>query len=135
MNKKIIHIGLTLLYLIVLVKLPTYAHYCGETLVSISNCGEEDQCCDESKTKDTASFEASCCSDVELPNLIDYNYGFDQIGVKTFAQSIATNNYFNFKFDLEVATSLILKKLEYYNNFCPPTLVLYQLFNQYIIYY
>lgn len=131
LKKRLLHTSFLLLYTLVLLQLPSYAHFCGDVRV------EENCCADENGEKhtDTASIEASCCTDVLLPGVADEehktlqdNNEVNEPGFAVRSQSI--NPYIN-----SIFKGKTLSLLAYYHHFSPPTRVLHKLYKQFVVYH
>jgi hypothetical protein len=131
LKKKIVHTGFLLLYFLVMLHLPSYAHFCGEVRV------EENCCADEKHNNENSelAFNANCCSDIALPTTADREHQASQeinwsYGNYFSIQNTAFVSYQSFSFSEKT-----LSLLEYYHHFSPPVQSLHKLYNQYIVYH
>lgn len=132
MKKQVLNTGFLLLYFLVMLQLPSYAHFCDDVRVE-ENCCEDD--IDQHTPQNFPVLEASCCSDVQLPNAADSQHQANQE-----IDWIAGTSYLAYTIDsIVVCKSVQSNKtfalLEYYNNFSPPVKELHKLYNQYIVYH
>mgnify|MGYP005988497391 FL=1 len=114
-----------------MLKLPSYAHFCGDVRVEENCCADEF----EGDSNNTTSIEASCCSDIELPNTADKVHQAIQEINWTNQHNVLVPNSNSLTISKVVFNSKTLSLLEYYHHFSPPVQSLHKLYNQYIVYH
>jgi hypothetical protein len=131
LKKQLLNISFLLLYTLVLLQLPSYAHFCGDVRV------EENCCADEKHNNENSelAFNANCCSDIALPTTADREHQARQEinwnnGNDFSVQNTTFTGFVSFNFR-EKTISL----LEYYQHFSPPVQSLHKLYNQFVVYH